>query len=183
MNKRLYAVAGDPGGTTGAAVVSVPRDTVFGKAPYAGIRIEDYLHLSGSEPEMAGALAELWLLYKQIAGERVPLILERFSLRVMSRDERMLSPVRITALIKERVPVLDSAGRAQVFFQDVGEAKRVVSNARLKAWGIEAPLIGGEDHARDALRHDVLFLRRAAQSRSLRQEAWDVPPGEAEARH
>lgn len=168
---RIYVLSADPGGTTGVAIVSVPRATIFGSAEYEGIEVHCYKQLTGPEPGQAEDVAWHWQALNLAHGQ-TPLVLERFSLRVMSRSPKLLSPVRITAMVKERVPMIGENGRHNIFLQDPGEAKKAAGLHRLKAWGIECPLIDGGDHARDALSHCVHFLRRAKINKSLREMAW-----------
>lgn len=91
---------------------------------------------------------------------------ESFDVRKKIRSAEYLSPVRINA-------VLDYENRRrwgrEMFMQSASDAKKTCPDERLKAWNLYTV---GPDHARDATRHAVLFLRRAKANKLLRERAW-----------
>lgn len=97
------------------------------------------------------------------------IVFEGFSVRQLAVD---LSPVSITARIEDHL-WNHHAGK-EIFKQTAAQAKTTATNDRLKAWGVYTA-DGGLNHARDADRHALLFIRRCMQgknSQELRERAW-----------
>ena len=97
------------------------------------------------------------------------LVIEDFLLRKKVMDRELLSPVRLCA-------ALELAAEYEGFSmtlhrQSPSEAKTTATDARLKDWGLYSRA-GGMQHARDADRHSITFLRRAKARGSVRGEAW-----------
>jgi len=82
---------------------------------------------------------------------------EDFILRPERKEKsrELLSPVRLTAKLET---YLWRSGRV-MFLQQAAQAKTTVTNERLALWKCSAT-DGLTDHARDADRHALLFLRR-----------------------
>jgi hypothetical protein len=163
----------DPGITTGVVVVSVPGNTLYGSppAPYAGISVHVYEEIKG-EDEAVQAITDL-LTWLGSVYPKFPVVIEDFSLRMFSRSDALLSPVRLLNRIKEQVHVVSAGVEAiQLFFQQPATAKTICTDARLERWGLLFRLPGGKGHARDALRHAVALLRRCAEQNSMRDLAW-----------
>lgn len=93
------------------------------------------------------------------------LVMENFKLRMMSMDENLLAPVRIKERLLDRLWVARSP--LPVFLQAPSDAKKIVSDERLRTWGMYRSNSG--PHARDADRHAILFLRRFASERAIRE--------------
>jgi hypothetical protein len=97
------------------------------------------------------------------------IVIEDFILRKQSMDRAMLSPVRLTAALEW---VIDESGIPySLFRQTPAEAKGLATDERLKKWGLYQRA-GGMQHARDADRHGITFLRKAKQVGGVRAEAW-----------
>jgi hypothetical protein len=92
------------------------------------------------------------------------LVLEGFRLRILSMDDNLLAPQRVLDRLCDRLYVRRS--RVPVFFQTPSEAMSTVTDARLKDWAMYDRHSG--EHARDADRHAILFLRKFADNRRLR---------------
>lgn len=90
-------------------------------------------------------------------------VFESFSLRMMSQDTNLLAPVRVLDRVLDRLWMSEST--LPIFHQQPSEAKASVSNTRLKSWGMYDSSSG--EHARDADRHAIYFLRRLSDSREL----------------
>lgn len=99
------------------------------------------------------------------------MVIESFILRQFSKDPNLLSPVRITASIAQDLWM----HRRYYFTQSPAEAKTTATDERLKNWELYDSH-GGMNHARDADRHAITFLRKACQAskvaRELREQAW-----------
>lgn len=98
-------------------------------------------------------------LSSKVSGGRVSqvtdLVIEDFILRERTKQRNLLAPVRLTAgLVQE---VLRSDKLIGITLQSASDAKSVVTDERLKALGLWQV---GQQHARDAIRHLALFLRR-----------------------
>lgn len=91
-------------------------------------------------------------------------VVESFSLRMMSMDTNLLAPVRVTSMLLDRMWARESD--LPVFFQNPADAKRTVTDQRLRTWAMYDS--GSGPHARDADRHAILFLRRFAESQGIR---------------
>lgn len=96
------------------------------------------------------------------------IVMESFFLR-KTRLGIDLSPVEIIAQIRGH---LYYQGRT-MHMQQPSQAKTTATDDRLRLWGCYTSE-GGLQHARDADRHAILFLRRCigAQGNSLRTLAW-----------
>jgi hypothetical protein len=165
----LPAVAVDPGGTTGIVSLRIPFASL--RMPW-DLACNDIKIISYAQyPEVHAVhavIAELGTVFGVCPG-RFPLVIESFSLRKMSRDRELLSPVRVGERIAERVsPAADGINVALVW-QTPSGALGTVTDERLKRWGLYRR---GQPHARDALRHAVHLLRRARADDALRKEWW-----------
>lgn len=157
-------IAIDPGGTTGWSVIMVHPDSL----------IEDDVSILGNIEHFAQGQSvghehaqEKELLELIDAWPDAAIVIEDFILRKQLRDRGLLSPVRITE-------VLDFAcwmNNRRTFKQQPSAAKGAVTDDRLKSWGLYVRE-GGMEHARDATRHGLHFLRRTKEKPSLRKMAW-----------
>jgi hypothetical protein len=161
----------DPGGTTGWAVISV--HPVALTSPEYSI-LDNIVHWSSgdwrdTENEMAHQavkLAQQW--------EGAAFGVEDFILGQMNTNRDLLSPVRITAAIE--YGLWRSRDTRPVFKQRAVEVMRTCSDERLRRWGLYGDEPKSREHSRDARRHCLYFLRRAAmmggQAEALRRSAW-----------
>lgn len=167
-------VAIDPGETTGWSLIVVdpiclvdPSEKVLANIlQHQHGQVDEYRgngHIPNEgESMMCTDLAGLLDSWPDAA-----VIIEDFILMQKRKDRSLLSPVRITAKLELR---LWENGRTY-FRQQPGDAKNTCTDERLRAWGMYETE-GALEHARDADRHAILFLRRATQSRRLRAAAW-----------
>lgn len=103
-------------------------------------------------PESA-AVHELLEIVRQWPGCAV--VMEDFIVRQFNQDRDFLAPVRIMAALDYALWKMN----VQAFRQQPSEAKGAVTDARLKVWGYYSSE-GGLNHARDADRHAITFLRK-----------------------
>lgn len=157
-------IALDPGGTTGWCVLAVhpeslvePDVTILGNILWwtSG-------QFTGTEYKQNSQIIDLIECWPYAA-----VLLEDFILRKQLRSRELLSPVRITSVIEYE---LERVGRP-CFKQQPSEAKNTATDDRLKNWGLYRRE-GGEEHARDATRHAITFLRRAKDRPNIRHRAW-----------
>lgn len=147
---QYICLAIDPGGTTGWAVMGVHPDAVT--SGDASIQIHPNIEfwtagqVVGDEDEQVDfllSLIESW--------PSARLVIEDFILRKSSQGRELLAPVRITAALKWAI-------RPRYFnFQQPGLAMSTLTDDRQRAAGLWIP---GQEHARDATKHCVTYLRR-----------------------
>lgn len=174
----LVVLAFDPGETTGWSVWRAPIETLctqgtpktLARCKWALGQIRpadaDLRRGEGDSATVDRMLEVGRWSYEEFVHEddEFVLVREGFTLRMMSMDPNLLAPVRVNAIFKDR---MRAAGNPyQMYEQQPGEAKRVVTDQRLRAWGVYRP---GMEHARDAERHAILFLRRVASTPALRR--------------
>ena len=111
------------------------------------------------------AVDDLWTFIEQ--WPEAAIVMEDFVIRMNDRSRQFLSPVRIMARIDY---LLWKHGRF-AFRQSPADAKNTCSDIRLKEWGFYDSY-GGLNHARDADRHALLFLRKCKQNEIMRRKAW-----------
>lgn len=168
-------LAFDPGGTTGWSLLvlpkrwgtsislSMPQDVILrSKVRWHHGQIDCSINEDSGVHHLIKLIDE-W--------PSAAIVVEDFILRPhrneMSRE--LLSPVRITAKIEHHL----WKNRRKMWLQTPAQAKTVGSDERLKAWGVYTRE-GGLQHARDADRHVMLFLRRCMGNKGIatRNVAW-----------
>lgn len=93
--------------------------------------------------------------------------LEDFIMRSQNKSRDTVSPIRITAGFD--YGMYDRG--FQTFRQQPSEAKGLCTDERMKAWGFYERA-GGMNHARDADRHSITWLRKMKTKKLLREAAW-----------
>jgi hypothetical protein len=173
----------DPGGTTGWSVMEVHPEALVDSdisildnilnrdngqvraMPVESIKKPKVRELSREERACVRAIMnDVILRYPNAA-----VVIEDFILRRASMDRELLSPVRLTAALEWAID--DSPERYELFRQTPAEAKQLATDDRLKKWGLYQRA-GAMQHARDADRHSITFLRKAKYSGGVRGEAW-----------
>lgn len=184
IGKRLVVFAVDPGVTSGWCALSVP----LGILSVAGVRrtlarcrwrhgqvhrdsIGDHVLDYGDTNHVNLLIDMMGIIYQEWVHESdvFCVVLERFDLRLLSSDPSLLSPVRINALLMDRLQggkYPDDIDPTPLFMQSASDAKNTVTDARLQSNGMYDPHSGV--HARDADRHAILFLRRMVSINSIR---------------
>lgn len=172
----------DPGGTTGWALIQVPPEALFdADVPilpniwmHQHGQIDCGVHRGNLDTSLHTGISthgEFSGIYDLAAFVRAwpvaAVVVEDFTLRQLRMDRELLSPVRITSALGYE---LWKNGR-DYHVQTPTDAKRICTDDRMKEWGLYEAR-GGMQHARDADRHAVLFLRRAKQYPKLRALAW-----------
>jgi hypothetical protein len=93
-------------------------------------------------------------------------VIEDFILFREERSRGLLSPVRITARFEQEM----KGSRVKMIKQSASDMKSTITEARMRRWDmwddLEGKAIG--THARDALRHGILFARRWTSHSSIR---------------
>lgn len=158
-------VAIDPGGTTGWAAITIHADALRSTEFNVVDNILSWSQgqIYGDEEKQADEILELidgW------AGCAV--VIEDFIARKLLYAREYLAPVRVTAMVSygmylRKLPV--------AFKQSPEMAMTTATNTRLKAWNLYTAE-GGLEHARDATRHGITWLRQCKQHEWLRAKCW-----------
>lgn len=173
--EKLAILAFDPGGTTGWSLLVLPRQVdgkdIFSFRPDIALQYNinwEHGELACTPDEHAAA----YQMFKMCNGwPSAAIVVEDFILRAERKEKsrELLSPVRITAELEAHLWMTQRT----VFKQMPSEAMSNMSDARL---GMMGALVDDQmpDHARDADRHAVLFLKRCngIKGRVLREQAW-----------
>lgn len=181
-------IAIDPGGTTGWSMISIVPEVLIVDNAHILDNIINHQHGqvdcgtrrgnldSSLHPGISthGEFSGVYDLAKFIRSwPCAAVIIENFTLRQLRMDSDLLSPVRVTAALGQR---LWETGR-DYHVQSPSDAKNVCTDDRLKEWGLY-DATDGMKHARDADRHAILFLRKAKSNKRLRELAWPHLYGE-----
>jgi hypothetical protein len=156
----------DPGGTSGWAVISVHPDALTDP----GVRILDniehmaYGEFTGSEFDQVDAMLDLADSWPGAA-----IGTEHFILQQFRKDEELLSLVRLNAAF--RYEMVRHGRTRRVHRQNAQLAMTTVTDDRLRAWGFWGRT-AGLPHARDAIRHNITFLKRLKTQPKLRAEVF-----------
>lgn len=171
--KALVTVWADPGITTGWSIHRVPIGLLLREGQVGAMRQIKWS--SGQfNPGSTSASVDQFLdlaraAYERLCDEEDVFCLgsEDFILRMMSTERSLLEPVRFNAVLDDRLRGTGMWAERQ----SSSDAMKTITDARLKLWGAYKP---GADHARDAQRHGLLFLRRFAADVRVRQRyGWE----------
>jgi hypothetical protein len=170
----LTVVAFDPGGTTGWSVMDTRLMNLSSSRSIAE-SVQGWWHgqipcNEGGDSEKRGISAMETLVEQQWARpgvSAVAVVMEGFDLRTARRDRETLSPIRIIAGLEQ---LLWETGQ-KIWFQQPSD-KPTCNDNRLRNWHFYAA--DGQEHARDADRHALFFLRRLQAKKALLGEAFPV---------
>lgn len=169
----LVVVWADPGVATGWSIHRAPIELLL-REGQVGAMSQIKWKSGQFSPGSTSASVDCYLdlcrgAYEQIAEEDDVFVIgsEGFILMMQSTDPTLLEPVRFNAILGDR---LRGTGQ-RVEVQMASDAKNVITDQRLKLWGAWK---AGAEHARDAQRHGLLFLRRFASDRRVRERyGWE----------
>lgn len=152
----------DPGGTTGISTIWYwPAALINPKVPIQRCMMAwEAACLFGNENEQA--LESLKWIANRTNDDDLNVVIEDFILQSAIKGRELLSPVRIGHKIDYQLwrGIKVATGKklqAKPYWQSANDAKSVVTDVRLQEAAMYTP---GPDHARDATRHGVLWLRR-----------------------
>lgn len=174
LGPALVVCAYDPGETTGWSVWRAPVETLrrqgtrrtLARSKWAIGQIrasQEAVRAGEGDSDMVDRMLEVgrWAYEEFVhVDDEFVFVHEGFRLRMMSMDPNLLAPVRVNAIWRDR---LRGKG-VPIFQQDPSEAKQIVTDSRLKEWGVYRP---GMPHARDAQRHAITFIRKCASTPAL----------------
>lgn len=182
---RLVVCAFDPGIRTGWAWYDVDRVDMCSLGTRGGLKGADrdwgVFDTSRGERYHVDQMVTLTRACWNWAGvnpERDTFVvtIEDFILQMMSSDRELLAPVRLTARYLDR---METSGLAIWTRHTASEAKSTVTDQRLKLWNQYESSSG--EHARDAMRHAILVLRKYASDLGFRKWAGVGMPHKREA--
>jgi len=167
----------DPGGTTGWARITVPRDSIYGHSTPEIITLEQG-QWQGSEEQQTLAICRYVRGTQSLDyGVGPAIVVEDFTLGIKNptTDARtLLSPVRLAAMLRYALYRGDMSEGPRIVLQN-RSFKRDMTDDDLRRRDLYFP---GEEHARDALRHALVALRRARETPRFRDELWNHVAGE-----
>lgn len=127
-------------------------------------------HVAWDNESVAGMMRKVRGVWKEAGVESGKdiffVVVEDFILRLMDQGRALLAPVRVSAAFEWEMERSGAAETVPVLKQQPSEAKRVVTDERLRAWGLYDA--GSGPHSRDATRHAVLALRKYSADAELR---------------
>lgn len=172
-------IAIDPGGTTGWSIFMVHPDALCQDDISVLENVEHWSHgqIVGDEDHQAKEIMELIEAWPDAA-----VVMEDFILRTYRKDRDLLSPVRIASKVEFGLkfwPGLGGQRNSTIMFYQPTSTLAAVPDSRLQQWGFYERE-GGQQHARDADRHALHFLRRCKSGgpmkdyggKRLREVAW-----------
>lgn len=143
-------IALDPGGTTGWSIFQVHPDAMEGDPEIPVMsNIEWWTagEFTGQQDDQIDQILEIIRSWPDAR-----LVTEDFQLRQLNA---VLDPVEINAILRWAV-------RPRYFVKQHGSlAMSTVTDERQKAWGFWIP---GKPHARDAIKHNITFLKRRKEA-------------------
>lgn len=172
MGASLVVVWADPGGNTGWSVHRVDIKRLLAVGQVASVA-DTWWNSGQFRAADTSAAVDSYMALCRAAWDKagvddiVVIGCESFTLMMQSKDPALLEPVRFLAVLRDR---LRGTG-VGVEVQSASDMKGTITEQRLKLWGLWKP---GAEHARDAQRHGILFLRRFATQPELRSRVgWE----------
>lgn len=172
----LVVVWADPGVTTGWSIHRVPIPMLMREGQVGSMSQVQWktgqIRGGSTSANVDGYLELGRAAYERLADEDDIFVLgtEGFVLMMQSTDPDLLEPVRFNSVLEDR---LRGTGQG-VEVQLASPAMVTITDQRLKLWGAWK---AGADHARDAQRHGLLFMRRFASDRRIQQRyGWSPQP-------
>ena len=169
--KEIHVIGIDPGVTTGWALITVPRLSIFGGEPSKILEWRTGTwrgRVSDQVKEACRFARETQSLSYRIGPA---LVVEDFDFGRPLTDPEVYTPSYFAQqlhFVEEQTALLNDA---HVFMQKRATAKATMTDDRLKAIGVWE-IRGQQDHERDALRHALTALRRAKKSMTVRLRMW-----------
>lgn len=163
----LVVVSWDPGETTGWAIHRVSAKLLLEEGQVGSVSRMKWnsgqFNEGSTSRNVDRFLDVARVAFQEVAREEdvFALVGESFTLRMLSMDPSLLEPVRFNAVVSDRLRGKDMF----IDWQTPSDALKTITDQRLMLWGLYRP---GSEHARDAQRHGLLFLRRFYSDPSVR---------------
>lgn len=153
----------DPGGSTGICTIWYCAEELGDSSIplQQSLLAWESACLYGRENEQTLQILK-WFASRSTGADTADMVIEDFVLRTAIKGRELLSPVRIGHKIDYQLwrgLKVASGKRVQFepYWQSPSDAKSVMTDQRLKIMSMYTP---GPDHARDATRHAVMWLRK-----------------------
>lgn len=160
LTESPVVVAVDPGGVTGWSVLQIHPEALVNPDIPILANIEHWSHGQIKSPANDTAeqdcVSELVGIVAQWPGCCV--LMEDFILRMFSMGRELLAPVRLNAMLAYALRT--ELGIEITHRQQPSQAKTIATDERMKEWGLYERE-GGMEHARDADRHAIVWMRNA----------------------
>ena len=167
-NQWCEVLAYDPGGTTGWAIACIKPSDLLAEKPFNARILKHFVsgQIIGDESTQVDELVELVDIWPRAAvvGESFINKLRNTNLET----DPAFSPVRINAVVKWWL----ATESRYLYKQSASQAKSRWTDERLEAAKLSPEGGHSTRHARDGVRHALLFLSRARQQAGLRHSAW-----------
>lgn len=178
--RALVVVWADPGDTTGWSIHRAPIGLLLREGQVGAMRQVKW-QIGQFKPGNTSSSVDQYLdlcraAYERLCDEEDIFVIGRegFILMMQSTEPSLLEPVRFNAVLDDRLRGTGVWAETQM----PSAAKNTITDQRLKLWGVYKP---GAEHARDAQRHGLLFLRRFATDKRLREKhGWKAEDDEGE---
>lgn len=167
---KIRVVAFDPGGTTGWSIM----ETTLGALDDNTVPVHEILtgwwhgqivcndeKIDNYEQVAIDAMAEL--ITAQAAADDFAVVMESYQIRSKRTDAETISPIRFIAGVEQYVWDM-----CRYMAKQGPSEKTGVTDERLETWGLY--LRDGQQHARDADRHALLFLKKLRAKKSLQRK-------------
>jgi hypothetical protein len=172
MGQQAHLIWIDPGGTTGWAAFSVHPHALWRPEFSILSNVTHYASGDWRGPETLQAYEVVKLLRQW---PDAAFGIEDFILGMMTQDRSLLSPVRVTAMVEYALS-REQGKQRKIFKQGAAEVMGTVTDNRMRQWGFFGDEPRHREHARDARKHCLYFLRRASENTprglALRNSAW-----------
>ena len=166
----------DPGVTCGWAIVRVPVKVLVAEGQVGSVsrmQVNTGQFREGSTSANVDRSLEIArTAYEELTDDGDVMVVghEGFTLRMLSMDPEMLEPVRWLAVWDDRFAPPRPEFPLPVERQDPS-MMNTIGDDRLRLWGLWQP---GREHGRAALKHALVYCRRFAGSKLVRQMAgWE----------
>lgn len=168
---KIRVVAFDPGGTTGWSIM----ETTLGALDDNTVPVHEILtgwwhgqivcndeKIDNYEQVAVDAIAEL-ICVQRVEADDYAVVVESYQIRSKRTDKETISPIRFIAGIEQEV-----WNMYRYLAKQTPSEKTGVTDDRLETWGLY--LRDGQQHARDADRHALLFLKKLRAKKSLQRK-------------
>ncbi|AON97490.1 resolvase [Rhodococcus phage ChewyVIII] len=170
-NPKIRVVAFDPGGTTGWSVMETTLEALNDNTVPVHEILTGWWHgqivcndekIDNYEQVAIDAMAEL-ITAQVVDVDDIAIVVESYQIRSKRTDKETISPIRFIAGIEQYVWDM-----YRYMAQQGPSEKTGVTDERLETWGLY--LRDGQQHARDADRHALLFLKKLRAKKSLQRK-------------
>lgn len=167
----MVVIAFDPGGTTGWSVMETTYGGLNDQTKSLHEVVTKWWHgqivsndekIDNYEQVATATMDEIILTAAHERGCDFAVVIESYQIRSKRTDAETISPIRFIAALEHLV-----WEHNRYLAKQQPSEKSIASDDRLESWGFYAP--DGLQHARDADRHALIFLRKLRSKKSLQR--------------